>query len=436
MRARARSRRSLANRADAQIVYRHGHAYVREAECEPGAVRIASPLWRSHPAAVFSRRSHHETRKNALAIALEQKPPRYDLTQPNPTRTALPYQTREIVRALDNPAARRYEPDPRGLPRARAAVAAQLGERLGRGFDPQHVLLCSGTSEAYGFLFKLLCDPGDAVLVPEPSYPLFADLCRYEQVETRPYPLHYDGQWYIGQDALREAVDERTRAVLIVNPNNPTGSYLKRTELRALEALNLPIISDEVFADYPLRDDPERVRSAHQSEAALVFALGGLSKRAGLPQWKVSWLSMSGPEARVADAAARLELIADTYLSVATPTQYALPELLELSRTVEHAIRERLVRNLTALRTVVATCPAVSLLDVEGGFYATLRLPSVYSEEQWVLRLLELDSVHVQPGYFFDFPAEAYVIVSLLCDEAIFDAGIALLVARVQASVA
>jgi alanine-synthesizing transaminase len=399
-------------------------------------VDLPSGRGRCHPAGVFSRRSHHETRKNALAIALEKQTPRYDLTQPNPTRTTLPYRTREIVRALDNPAAQRYEPDPRGLLRARAAVSAQIGERLGRELDPGHVLLCSGTSEAYGFLFKLLCDPGDAVLVPEPSYPLFADLCRFEQVETRAYPLQYDGQWHIGLDALRAAVTERTRAILVVNPNNPTGSYLKRAELSAIEALNLPIISDEVFADYPLREDPERVRSAHESDAALVFALGGLSKRAGLPQWKVSWLSMSGPAARVSEASARLELIADTYLSVATPTQYALPELLELSQAVQRTIQARLARNLSALRAAVATCPALSLLDVEGGFYATLRLPSLHGEEQWVLTLLELDSVHVQPGYFFDFPAEAYIIVSLLCDEATFDGGIARVVARVQASVA
>jgi alanine-synthesizing transaminase len=413
---------------------------------------------RVYSARVFSRRSRHESRKNALALALERQPARYDLTQPNPTRTSLPYRTDELVRALDNPAARRYEPHPRGLLRARSAVGQQIDARLARArasrqppaaahsdeperanatpsppaFDPERVLLCSGTSEAYGFLFKLLCDPGDEVLIPEPSYPLFADLCRYEQVVTRPYPLHYDGQWHLGLGELGRAVSPRTRAILVVSPNNPTGSYLKRAELQALERLGLPIIADEVFADYPLRPDADRIWTAHESEAALVFALGGLSKQAGLPQWKVSWISMSGPEALVQEAETRLELIADTYLSVATPTQHAVPELLRASAPLQQAIQARLQRNLAVLRSALASCPAISLLDLEGGFYATLRLPRVRAEEQWVLEFLELDSVHVQPGYFFDFPGEAYVILSLLCDEPVFDAGTAAIVARVM----
>ncbi len=380
---------------------------------------------------MFSRRTRIEARKNALAVALAKHPPRFDLAQGNPTHTALPYDAGAVVRALANPAADRYDPDPRGLPHARAAVAALFAER-GVTVDATSVFLCAGTSEAYGFLFKLLCDPGDEVLIPEPSYPLFDHLCRLEEVRTVPYPLHYDGEWHAGTSELRAAVTARTRAILVVSPNNPTGSYLKRSELSALEETGLPIISDEVFADYPLREDPERVGSALESTRSLVFSLGGLSKHAGLPQWKVAWIAMRGPADAVAEASARLELVADTYLSVATPTQYALPELLRLSSTVRTAIRARLRRNWAALRAAVAASPALTLLDVEGGFYATLRLPRTRSEEAWVLELLERDSVHVQPGFFFDFPQEAYVVLSLLTDETVFDPGLERLVRRVE----
>ena len=392
--------------------------------------RVANAPTSEPSSAVFSRRTAIEARKNALSRALERTPPRFDLTQSNPTHTSLPYATNVLLQALDNAAARRYDPDPRGLQHARTAVANEFLQR-GAAVDPDHVFLCSGTSEAYGFLFKLLCDPGDEVLIPAPSYPLFDHLCRLEGVETRPYPLHYDGEWHAGIAELRAAISERTRAVLVVSPNNPTGSYLKKSELSRLEALGLPIIADEVFAEYPLRDDPSRVWSALENPRTLTFALGGLSKAAGLPQWKVAWLAMRGPEDAVAEASERLELIADTYLSVATPTQHALPKLLELSAGVRAAIRTRLTRNLGALRRAITGCPSLSLLDVEGGFYATLRLPNTRSEEAWVLELLEHDSVHVHPGFFFDFPSEAYVVVSLLTEEAVFDAGVDRLVQRV-----
>jgi len=399
---------------------------------QAAAAAIANMLPRESCSGVFSRRSSHEARKNALALALARHPPRFDLTQANPTRAGFHYPVTELLGALDNPAARVYEPDPRGLARARAAVAREFAAR-GATVDPARIQLCSGTSEAYGFLFKLLCDPGDEVLIPEPSYPLFSDLCRFEDVRTRSYPLHYDGEWHLGLAELRELVTERTRAVLVVSPNNPTGSYLKRAELKALEALQLPIISDEVFSEYPLRDDPARTWTCQEDPRALVFSLGGLSKQAGLPQWKLSWICIGGPSPAADEAAARLELIADTYLSVATPTQHALPELLALTRPVRSAIQARLAANLARLRTAVGTGSAASLLDVEGGFYATLRLPQTRSEEEWVLELLIEDGVHVHPGFFFDFPSEAYVVLSLLTDEAEFEQGVARLLRRLPA---
>jgi alanine-synthesizing transaminase len=383
---------------------------------------------------VFSRRSATALDKNAIASALARNAPRFDLSCANPTQTSLPYPYSEIMGALDNAAVRGYAPDPHGLLAARSAIAARISER-GVSVTPEQVTLASGTSEAYGYLFKLLCDAGDEVLIPEPSYPLFTDLCRLEHVSTRPYPLSYDGEWHIDMAELKAQVTERTRAILLVSPNNPTGSYIKQHELTQLEGLGLPLISDEVFGDYPLRDDPTRVRTLLESRNALVFALDGLSKQAALPQWKVAWICASGPRAPLAEARARLEMIADTYLSVATPTQLALPRWLELSRPVRAAIQARLHHNLQQLTAAVATCHEVSLLDVEGGFYATLRVPNVQSEERWVLELLQRDGVYVQPGYFFDFAKEAYLVVSLLTPETTFAAGIERLLARVVLTV-
>jgi aspartate/methionine/tyrosine aminotransferase len=384
---------------------------------------------------MFSHRSAHDPRKNRISLALEACPPTFDLSESNPTRTALPYPHQQLLAAFDNDALRRYEPHPHGLLVARQAVAEQLSRR-GVPVSADQITLTSGTSEAYGYLFKLLCDAGDEVLVPEPSYPLFTDLSRLEHVRTRSYPLHYDGEWHIGLGELEAAITERTRAILIVNPNNPTGSYLKRHELERLETLGLPLISDEVFSDYPLREGA-RVRTALESSRACVFTLGGLSKQVGLPQWKVAWLCVQGPAPEVAAARERLELIADTYLSVATPTQLALPKLLELGAPVQRAIHARLRRNHAALACTRARAneheSALSVLDVEGGFYATLRLPRVQSEEDWVLELLKRDSVYVQPGFFFDFRDEAYVVLSLLTPEATFDAGLERILQRVAA---
>ena len=383
---------------------------------------------------MFSKRSAHDPQKNRIALALERNPPRFDLSESNPTRTNLPYPGALLLSAFDNAALRRYEPEPHGLLVARRAVAECLRAR-GVAVTAEQITLTSGTSEAYGYLFKLLCDPGDDVLVPEPSYPLFADLCRLENVHARGYPLRYDGEWHIDLSALQAAIGPRTRAILIVSPNNPTGSYLKRHELERLETLGLPLVADEVFGDYPLRDDPERVWTALESKRACVFTLGGLSKQVGMPQWKVAWLCVQGPAATMAAARERLELIADTYLSVATPTQLALPKLLELGAPVQEAIHARLRRNHAALMRAMAPDSASSLLDVEGGFYATLRLPAVQSEEAWVLEMLERDGVYVQPGFFFDFREEAYVVLSLLTPEATFDAGLERLLQRVAARV-
>ena len=368
---------------------------------------------------MFSSRASFDLSPNPLAAALARRGDRalFDLTASNPTRASIPYDSGAILSALAQPASLVYEPAPFGLASAREAVANDLSGH-GPPVDPARVLLTASTSEAYSFLFKLLCDPGDEVLVPRPSYPLFEHLARLESVVAVPYRLAYDGAWHIDLPSVRAAVTPRTRAIVLVSPNNPTGSYLKKDELRELARLGLPLVSDEVFARYALRADPARARTALDAAGApLVFALGGLSKLAALPQVKLAWTVVAGQAARVESALARLEVIADAFLSVAAPVQHALPSLLASRTTAEGAIRERTARNLAWLRAAV-TGSAASLLDVEGGWYATLRLPRTRDEQAWALTFLEEDSVHVHPGHFFDFEDEAYVVVSLLTPEA------------------
>ncbi len=354
-----------------------------------------------------------------------------DLTVSNPTTAGIPYASDEILRALADSRALAYEPEAFGLPRARAIVARELSTR-GTVVDPARVVLTASTSEAYAFLFKVLCDAGDEVLVPQPSYPLFDHLAAFEGVRLVPYELSYDGQWHIDADALGRAVSKRTRAILSVSPNNPTGSYLKKNELRAMEALGLPIVSDEVFATYPLRDDPERAWTALEASSALVFAMGGLSKMAALPQMKLAWMVVGGPEHLVDGALARLELVADAFLSVGAPVQHALGALLASRGVAADAIRARVRTNLDVVRRAVTPTSAVTPLDVEGGWYATLRVPRTRSDEAWALSLLSNDGVYVHPGHFFDFPRDGHLVVSLLTPEDELASGIARIIARVD----
>jgi alanine-synthesizing transaminase len=373
---------------------------------------------------LFSSRSRFDLSPNALARALSsaRSRPLLDLTESNPTRAGLPYDRDAILASLALPSSLLYEPCPFGLSAAREAVARVLSAQ-GPAVDPSRVVLTASTSEAYALLFKLLCDPGDEVLVPCPSYPLFEHLAQVESVRAVPYPLAYDGAWHVDLPTLRTALSARTRAIVTVSPNNPTGSYLKRAELDALASLGVTIVSDEVFARYPLRDDGEPAPSALDARGAtLVFALGGLSKLAALPQMKLAWIALGGETARMDAALARLEVIADAFLSVGTPVQHALPVLLAAGASTAGAIRDRTRANLGWLASAVAGS-AASLLDVEGGWYATLRLPRTRPEESWILAFLEKDGVLVHPGHFFDFEEEAYAVVSLLTPEAMFQAG-------------
>jgi hypothetical protein len=383
----------------------------------------------------FSRRGTFDPTPNALSQALERARARgavLDLTVSNPTAAGIPYARERILAALADPAALTYQPAPFGLPQAQKTVAGALGA-AGLPTDPDRIMLTASTSEAYSFLFKLLCDPGDEVLIPRPSYPLLDILASFENVRLVPYPLVYEGRWRIDLEALRGAVGSRTRAILAIHPNNPTGSYLKRPELEALSALGLPIISDEVFADYPLRPDPDRAAGVLQNPGVLGFALGGLSKLAALPQLKLSWIAVGGDPTRVAEALSRLEWLGDNYLSVGTPVQLALPELLACRTIAQAAIRERTRANLELLRARVAAAPVLSVLDAEGGWYAILRLPRVIGEEAWTLELLDRHAVYVHPGHFFDFAEEAYLVLSLLTEPAVFSEGVQRILKCVEA---
>ena len=377
---------------------------------------------------MFSSRLNWSQRQNRLSALLAQKrqagSPVLDLTESNPTRVGLVYPQSEILAALIDENALSYHPSPRGIEAAREAVARYYRDR-GTQIDPEQVLLTASTSEAYAYLFKLLANPGDEILAPRPSYPLFEFLAALESVNIRQYPLRYDGVWHVDFDALEQAITPRTRGIVVVNPNNPTGSFLKRAELDRLDALaaerGLAILSDEVFRDYGFGEEAERVSTLAGDRRALTFSMSGLSKIAGLPQMKLGWVALSGPDRGQAMDA--LELIADTYLSVSTPVQVALPRLLRLSDGILEQIRQRTASNLARLREAVRGS-AATLLRTEGGWYAVLQVPRTRTEEEWTLKLLDESDVLVQPGFFFDFESEAFLVLSLLPEPTTFAEGL------------
>jgi aspartate/methionine/tyrosine aminotransferase len=331
-----------------------------------------------------------------------------DLTESNPTHAGIAYPA-GFLASLASDRAARYEPEPFGLPAARETIASEYGAPFDR------VVMTASTSEAYSWLFKLLCDPGDNVLVPRPSYPLFDYLAALESVEVRHYGLFHDHGWFIDFHTLERAVDERTRAIVLVNPNNPTGHFLRRHELAQITSFGLPIISDEVFRDYLLHPASDSVLTLQGLDETLTFTLNGLSKTVGLPQMKLAWMIASGPRDQVREALERLEMIADTYLSAGTPVQCALPSLLELRKPVQSQIGERLRSNLACLRET-----ALRTLEVEAGWYVV-----IVQEEGSELRLLREHNVLVQPGYFYDFENSGCLVVSLLTPTDIFREGIA-----------
>lgn len=383
----------------------------------------------------YSNRSAVDDAPSALANALEeartQRPDAIDLTVSNPTRVGLSYAAYEPWRDVLGAQASRYAPDPLGDLEARRALALDWpGD--GPRPDPEHVLLLPSSSEAYHYIFTLLADAGDEVLAPEPSYPLLSHLARYAGITLVPYPLEYDGAWHIDLASLRRRVGARTRAIILISPNNPTGSYTSRAELLALASLGLPLVSDEVFARYDLQPGRPKPLSAFGATEALTFCIDGLSKSAGLPQLKLSWLSVSGPRAEAREAMRRLAWLADTFLSVATPVQLALPRLLERARGFRAELTARLVQNLERLRAVLDGS-AASVLDGQGGWYAVVRLPAIAPEEDWVVGLASRAGVLVHPGHFYDFSEPPpYLVLSLLPEPEPFARGAQAIRAEVE----
>jgi alanine-synthesizing transaminase len=383
----------------------------------------------------FSLRSGIEREPNALGRKLaefaESGRSLLDLTIGNPTALGLRHDAAAVLGALATESVLAYEPEPFG-PRFAREAACDTFTELGCRVNPEQIVLTASTSEAYAFLLKLLCDPGDEVLVPAPSYPLLEHLARFEAVQTKTYHLAYDGAWHIDFSSLARAITPQSRAILVVNPNNPTGHFLARAELGRLLEFGLPLISDEVFASYPLEAGPQRVRSVLEAGDGLVFALSGLSKLAALPQMKLAWIAAGGAPESIREALGRLELIADAFLSANAPALHALPAWLAMRQPLHTALSGRLARNLTTLTRALAASE-VSRLRVEGGWYAVLRLPATDSDEAWVLGLLEETGVIVHPGYFFDFEGPPHAVVSLISEEATFAEGIGRLVSYVAA---
>jgi alanine-synthesizing transaminase len=378
---------------------------------------------------MFADRTRWNLTPNRLSEALAQHraagKPLFDLTASNPTECGFEYAAEAILQALCNPAALVYEPNPKGLEVARQAVAAYYSVH-GAHVSVEDILLTTSTSEAYSFVFRTLCNPGDELLIPAPSYPLFSLLADIQDVKLVSYPLVYDHGWQIDFHSLEQAITPRTRGVIVVHPNNPTGHFCKPNEMARLNeicaAREMAVIADEVFLDFPLTG--LRQTSFAANTAALTFTMSGLSKISGLPQMKAAWLVLSGPETLKMEALGRLEVIADTYLSMNAPVQLAIPAFLEMRQGFQKQLMGRVRGNLEELDRQLARQPSCTRLEVEGGWYAVLRVPATGADEDLALHLLRGKSVYVHPGHFYDFPSNGYLVFSLIAAHLEFHGGL------------
>src|SRR5579872_5281421 len=383
----------------------------------------------------FSDRTNWKLAQNRFTEAVEEVRASsariLDLTVSNPTRAGLTYDSAAILGALASPRSLDYDPQAKGLLAAREAVACYyrdvhcgIANRV--DVDPERVVLTTSTSEGYSYVFRLLCNAGDELLVPKPSYPLFEFLADLQDVKLVPYPLIYDHGWQMDFPSLEKAVTKRTRGVVLVHPNNPTGSYVRADEMPLLNAFcrqhNLALIVDEVFLDYRLDDAPRASFAGNQE--VLTFTLSGLSKISALPQMKVAWVVTSGPPEEVAAAMGRLEVIADTYLSMNAPVQWAMPGLLHQRKDIQRQLLARVRKNLAELDRQLAGQQACQRLSVEGGWYAVLRVPVTRSDEELAIALVREKAVVVHPGHFYDFPRDGYLVSSLITPEREFGEGI------------
>ncbi|HWG59812.1 MAG TPA: pyridoxal phosphate-dependent aminotransferase [Candidatus Acidoferrales bacterium] len=384
---------------------------------------------------MFSRRTNWNLQPNRLSEALERRRSSgreiLDLTASNPTQCGFAYDRRAILAALAEEKALSYDPQPKGLPAAREAVSAYYAARGDRvGVDD--ILLTASTSEAYSFAFRALCDPGDELLIPAPSYPLFDFLAEIDDVRLVRYPLIYDHGWQTDFHALEHAITSRTRGIIVVHPNNPTGHFCSAAEASRLvgicEARGIASIADEVFWDFRHTREPApgvaRPVSFAASSPALALTMSGLSKISGLPQMKAAWIVVSGPEEIKRKALGRLEVIADTFLSVSAPVQHGLAALLNLRHDFQRQVLARVSANLAELDRQVAQHPSCARLEAEAGWYAVLRVPATRTDEELAVHLLESAGVYVHPGHFYDFPSPGYLVFSLIAPEAVFAEGL------------
>lgn len=396
---------------------------------------------------MFADRTNWNLTPNRLSEALAEHLAAgkrlFDLSASNPTEGGFEYDSESILRALCNETALTYVPDPKGLLRARQAVAEYYAGR-GDAVRVEDIILTTSTSEAYSFVFRTLCDPGDELLVPAPSYPLFGFLADIHDVRLVKYPVLYDYGWQIDFPALEQAITPRTRAVIVVNPNNPTGHFVKPEDLAMLNQIcsvgDLGLVADEVFLDFAYGDANARREVVKSSRArgtagkkpgslaanagALTFTMSGLSKIAGLPQMKAAWLVASGPEELKTKALERLEVIADTYLSMNAPVQLALPELLQQRHGFQKQVMARVRKNVGELDRQLTQKKACNRLEIEGGWYAVLRVPATRSDDDLAVELLQSKGIYVHPGHFYDFSNDGYLIVSLIMQEREFSEGI------------
>jgi alanine-synthesizing transaminase len=386
---------------------------------------------------MFSDRTAWNLERNKLSEALAKRRssglPLIDLMQSNPTQCGFHFDPQKILAALNNPASLSYDPDPQGLPQAREAVAAYYRSRNYQ-ISIDDIFLTTSTSEAYSFLFRILCNPGDELLIPQPGYPLFSFLAGIQDVSLVRYPLIYDCGWQIDFHSLQQSITPRTRGIIVVHPNNPTGHFCKPNEIERLNQIcserQIAIISDEVFLDFSLESGIPRTFASNIE--VLTFTMSGLSKISGLPQMKVAWLTVAGPHALKQQAIARLEMIADTYLSMNAPIQLALPVLLEQRHPFRQQWLTRIQNNLAGLDKTLESQKLCTRLKLEGGWYAVIKAPSTEGDDELALELLITRGVYVHPGHFYDFPADGYWVVSLITPEQELATGIDALLAMVE----
>lgn len=378
---------------------------------------------------MFADRTNWSLNRNRLSQELlrhrEERRPLVDLTVSNPAECGFHFDEQVLLHALCTPGALRYDPDAKGLHLARKAVAKYYAER-GDEVSPDDIVLTTSTSEAYSFIFRTICNPGDEILIPEPSYPLFAFLADIQDVKIVRYRLLYDYGWQTDFHGLEKVITAKTRGVIVVQPNNPTGHFCKREERARLNeicrAREIAVIADEVFLDYTISE--KATASFAANAEALTFTMSGLSKIAGLPQMKMAWLIASGPPELKSPALSRLEIIADTYLSLNTPVQQATDVFLEQRHKFQDQLKSRVLRNLAELDRQLALQTLCRRLEVEGGWYVVLRVPALRQDEDVAIELLASRNVYIHPGHFYDFQTEGHLVASLITPEAEFAEGI------------